>query len=754
MPKTLLKNFFLESPKAFIGIATLLVLSTAVAATIAEAQTLTVAPGDLRSYSTIYSIGVEWDLVGDANHDAGAAVEFRPQGSAVWKPALPLVRIDYNGANMLAGSIFFLTPGTDYDVRISLSDPDGGAETRIVTVSTRPLPALPIGGRTFHVVPGAGGGDGSAGNPFRGVEAAQAVGRPGDIFLFHVGSYGGRIRFGKPGTAADYIVWKAAGDGEVSMDGLDIAASHIWLEGITVHDQAHGVLSIDAPENVVVTRSNFFNNHYSIYLYEGGKDWYIADNTIVGDTPASSESFGGEGIELNRTGGHTVAHNSITNVADGISYPLSNVDIFGNDIFDTSDDGIEADFGLANIRMWGNRIHNAVHNGISFQPQYGGPWYIIRNQIVNNKEAPFKFRTTDRFVLLHNTIVNWGSAWPGDKMMCCNDQHSFGAIARNNLWISVQGGQIWGFGNYSKDWRTDLETDGFDWGTATNPFSYGGVTYPDLSSFAAGSGLETHGIRVSKEICFETFDVPGPSPASVPPQVMTLRATCNAVDGGAPLPNIAEDFTGAGPDLGAYEYGRAPPHFGPRTAWGSPSAPADLAATAVSSSQIDLRWADTSEDEDGFLVEQSTDGISFVRIAVLGENATRFSITNLAPATSYTFRVAAFKAEEPPVLSGTATATTLQVSLGAPTGLQAVATDRHIVNLSWTDNSSSEAGFEIARSTNGKSFRQIAKVGANVSTFSDRTARANRTYTYRVRAYRPTDTSPYSNAATATTPRK
>jgi hypothetical protein len=114
---------------------------------------------------------------------------------------------------------------------------------------------------------------------------------------------------------------------------------------------------------------------------------------------------------LNSTSGHTVAHNSITNVADGISYPLRNVDMFSNDIFDTWDDGIEGDFGYGNVLMWGNRIHNAVHNGISFQPQYGAPWYIVRNQIISSKEAPFKFRTTDQFVLLHNTIVNWGDAY-------------------------------------------------------------------------------------------------------------------------------------------------------------------------------------------------------------------------------------------------------------------------------------------------------------------------------------------------------
>jgi regulation of enolase protein 1 (concanavalin A-like superfamily) len=508
---------------------------------------------------------MEWDVAGDTNHNAFAAVDYRVQGVAAWSPALPLIRVDFNGDNMLAGSVLFLTPGTTYEVRLSLGDPDGGAETRIATVATRPLPIVPAGGRTFHVVAGTGGGDGSVANPFRGTAAAQTAAAPGDILLLHAGNYGGRITFDKPGTPPSYLVWKAAGDGEVSMNGIDIAASHIWLEGLTVRNQPYATRSIGRPDDVVIERCSFFNNHYSIYLMEGGTAWYIADNTIVGDTPYYTESLDGEGVELNNSSGHTVAYNSITSVADGISSPTTNVDMFGNDIFDTSDDGIEADGGYANVRMWGNRIHNAVHNGISFQPQNSGPWYIIRNQIVSNVEAAFKFRFTDRFVLLHNTIVNWGTAYPGDALMCCNEDHLLRAVARNNLWISVQGGQIWGFDAFTKDWRTDLDYDGFDWGAATNPFSYGGLTYSTLTSFATASGLETHGIRVSHSSCFQTFDVPNPPGAPVPPQGMTLKAGCNAIDAGAILPNIDDGtFSGAAPDLGAFEYGAALPSYGPR----------------------------------------------------------------------------------------------------------------------------------------------------------------------------------------------
>jgi len=361
-------------------------------------------------------------------------------------------------------------------------------------------------------------------------------------------------------------------------------------------------------------------------MEEGGRNWYIADNTIVGDTPYYTESLDGEGIELNMTGGHTVAHNSISNVADGISDPGANTDLFGNDIFDTSDDGIEADGGGANVRMWQNRIHNAVHNGISFQPQTGAPWYIIRNQIVLNVEAAFKFRQTDRFVLLHNTIVNWGNAWPGTSMMCCNEDHLLRAVTRNNLWVSVLGGQIWGFDAGVVDWRTDLDYDGIDWGQATNAFEYGGASYPDLPSLTAASGLEPHGVRFLKDGCFETFEVPGPPPAPVPPQAMTLKPGCIAVDRGVVLPNVNDaTFIGSAPDLGAYERGLEIPVYGPRAL---PTATLTVApSNIVPGASATMSWSTTDA------ASVSIDGIGDVP-------ATGSTVVSPVVSTNYTLTAA------------------------------------------------------------------------------------------------------------------
>lgn len=600
--------------------ALLTVVALAGSAEEASAQRASQAttPGGLRAYSTLHSIGVEWDISGDDNVNATVTVGYRRKGLADWREALPLVRVKYNGANMLAGSLLFLTPATEYEVLLTLNDADGGQETRIAVVGTRRLPVPPTT-RTLHVAPGAGGGSGTDADPFLGIGAAQASAKPGDRFLLRAGDYGGRVSFSVGGTATDYVMWKAAGDGDVVINGIDIAASHVWVEGVTVRNQSNGLMSTAPATNVVVTRCTFLNNHYSIYLQQGGEGWYIADNTIVGDTPATTESFAGEGIELNQTAGHTVAHNSITNVADGISYPLRNVDIFGNDIFDTSDDGIEGDYGYANVRVWSNRIHNAVHNGFSFQPQNGAPWYLIRNQIIGNKEAPLKFRTTDRFVLLHNTFVNWG------PISCCNDHHLLRAFARNNLWISVQGGQMWNMGSSTSDLHTNLDYDGFDWGTVSNPFKYGGTVYTDLPTFVAGSQLQVYGLHLSKTDCFETLKMEGPSPKSVPPQVLTLKSSCSAIDAGDFLANVNDEYAGARPDIGAYEWGQPEPLFGPRPRPTGGSAPIAHPQSVTTPEDTSVGIVLTGSDADG-------DALSFT-IATPPANG---SVSGTPPNVTYT----------------------------------------------------------------------------------------------------------------------
>src|SRR5581483_6674554 len=84
---------------------------------------------------TLVSLGFEWQIDGDDNHNASVAVSYRKKGDTAWKGGLPMLRLDherinenalqYVTPNMFAGSIFDLDPATEYECRFVLSDPDG-----------------------------------------------------------------------------------------------------------------------------------------------------------------------------------------------------------------------------------------------------------------------------------------------------------------------------------------------------------------------------------------------------------------------------------------------------------------------------------------------------------------------------------------------------------------------------------------------------------------------------------------------------
>lgn len=86
---------------------------------------------------TLICAGFEWIIRGDENRDASVSVEYRSKGEKIWQEALPLLRIGgekvygheqrwvYTVPQKFVGSIFNLEPGTIYDCRFRVSDPDG-----------------------------------------------------------------------------------------------------------------------------------------------------------------------------------------------------------------------------------------------------------------------------------------------------------------------------------------------------------------------------------------------------------------------------------------------------------------------------------------------------------------------------------------------------------------------------------------------------------------------------------------------------
>ncbi len=86
-----------------------------------------------------------------------------------------------------------------------------------------------------------------------------------------------------------------------------------------------------------------------------------------------------------------------------------------------------------------------------------------------------------------------------------------------------------------------------------------------------------------------------------------------------------------------------------------------------------------------------------------------------------------------------------------PSNLVATAITSRRIDLSWHDNSDNEAGFKIERRTETEgSYKQIATVGPDITTYADRGVVENTTYYYRVRAYNTVGHSSYSNEDTTT----
>lgn len=173
------------------------------------------------TYGNFHTAGVIATVSGDAPERNGAAsLEWRRTGDPAYLPGHPLARID---ATHFVGSLFWLTPGTSYDVRVSLSDPDGGGGVGNGTVSTR-VDALPEPTvRTLYVAPN---GDDAVSNPgtnpaapLKTIQRAANLAVAGDLVVIRAGVYREAVTVPASGSALQPIVFR--GDPGAILDGAD-----------------------------------------------------------------------------------------------------------------------------------------------------------------------------------------------------------------------------------------------------------------------------------------------------------------------------------------------------------------------------------------------------------------------------------------------------------------------------------------------------------------------------------------------------
>ena len=177
-----------------------------------------------------------------------------------------------------------------------------------------------------------------------------------------------------------------------------------------------------------------------------------------------------------------------------------------------------------------------------------------------------------------------------------------------------------------------------------------------------------------------------------------------------------------------------------------PASPSDLAANAVSPTQINLSWRDNAWNENGFLIDrQEENGPWFVWRNIPVPNATFFSDMGLTPFTTYRYQVRSYNYYGTSSPSNTASSTT-PGGAGSellPRNLMTTPLSLYRVLLNWEDRSIVETGFRIERDTvlSSGGFRTVATTAANTNAYEHlffldaSTTRAATDYVYRVWAF-------------------
>ncbi|RPJ72376.1 MAG: fibronectin type III domain-containing protein [Acidobacteria bacterium] len=181
-------------------------------------------------------------------------------------------------------------------------------------------------------------------------------------------------------------------------------------------------------------------------------------------------------------------------------------------------------------------------------------------------------------------------------------------------------------------------------------------------------------------------------------------------------------------------------------------------AALVPGPQVALGWRDNATDETGYVIERSANGGLYQAIASVSRTtlAGGYIDRTVAPGNSYSYHVMAVNGWLSSGFSNSASVTVPAVP-AAPSNLAGSAARAGLldtVTLTWTDNATNEAGFQVQRSTAPEFNAGLVNyaAGTNVRTFTDRLARRGVVYYYRVRAANLGGTSSWSNTASVKTP--
>ncbi|MCP4366709.1 MAG: hypothetical protein GY797_01135 [Deltaproteobacteria bacterium] len=375
---------------------------------------------------TFSCIGIRSTFSGDENQNISALLEYRKVGESNWKKGAKLYidRLDsileYTNpttnpyVNQARASILGLDRNSEYEVRITYTDPDGVSGTNPIsgTVTTWSHDQPISSGNTYYVATtGSNGYDGSEGTPWETLQYAVDNIAPGDTILIKSGNYIG-FTTNVSGFVNNYITIKSYDLGNPA-----IIASQTILKSDYVHIKNlkfQGGLRISSAQFNIIEDNEI--SIIGLQIRSGNVTGTLIQNNYIHDTSENNDIQLATCIYIRESvyGSVVIRNNTIRNGYDGIGGErnvtiiagFEDSDIYNNDISFCLDDGIESEGGNINNRIWDNKLKNITRNALATNPVIVGPVYVFRNVAYNSDSGLKIGKGTGKGYYYHNVFYN------------------------------------------------------------------------------------------------------------------------------------------------------------------------------------------------------------------------------------------------------------------------------------------------------------------------------------------------------------
>lgn len=511
--------------------------------------------------STFQCIGLYWKPVSGASDNA-CSVRYRAAGETGWHEALPLWfdPADHPGnpehSKEYRGSIVNLKPGTEYEIQLRLAA-DGTEKTLSAATWNDSFPAA------------------------KSIALEANASQP--IIIKEGGSKetGYVVYTAEPGAVFD-------GKGEADCN-IRVEAPHVILRGLALKNAKINGIELGDVQDVVIEQCDIsgwgriaedgFGVNLDSAIFSRSKvlERVIIQDNVLHHPRSNANSWTEERMHEGKRSRHPIGPQGITLAGsqgrlvirrnrifsepghmfnDGMGetrnfsyggFPNRDSDIHDNEISNVWDDGLEVEGADMNVRVWGNRFDN-VYGAIGSATSSLGPLYLFRNTMNNARKGPKKDADSNKGAYLvklgtekdqwargkifvfHNTMLQppprfgFSETSGGNAGLLATGPEKFQSniTSRNNI-LFVRSAT-----------RTVIKDFCLD---ATNDFDF------DLfnGKISAAEGQEKNGIQAAPQ--FDTTK-PGRFP---------LLPGSPGVDAAQRLPNFNDTFSGAGPDVGAFE---------------------------------------------------------------------------------------------------------------------------------------------------------------------------------------------------------